>query len=58
METLDLHLSEDQLEAYALHRADEYTAAAIEDHLLLCPFCRMALDRLEEEIEMMRLALN
>ena len=58
MEPLDLHISEDDLEAYVLHRADDYLMDAVEDHLLLCPFCRMALDRLEEEIELMRELLS
>jgi hypothetical protein len=58
METLDLHLSEDHLEAYSLNRADDYVAAAVEDHLLLCPFCRMELDRIDDEIELMRLVLH
>lgn len=57
MEPLDLHVSEDDLEAYALGRADDYLTDAIEDHLLLCPFCRMALDGLEDDIDLMRSVL-
>jgi hypothetical protein len=55
---LESHLTEDELEAYALLRTDEHLSAVVEGHLFLCPFCRMALDRLEEDINLMRLVLN
>ena len=58
METLDLHLSEDDLEAYAFERTDDYLTDAIEDHLLLCPPCRVKLDRLEGDIVWMRIAFK
>ncbi len=58
MDTLDLHISEEDLEAYALRRTDEYLTDAIEDHLLVCPFCRLALDELEDDIDLMRSALR
>lgn len=58
METLDLHLSQDDLERYVLGHADGYLADVVEDHLLLCPLCRAELDRLEEDIALMRIVFS
>ena len=58
MELLELHIANDDLEAYALCRTDEYLSAAVEDHLQGCPVCRTAMAKLDEEIELMRLVLN
>jgi anti-sigma factor RsiW len=50
------HISEETLETYALGRAVDAHRAPLEEHLLVCPACRLRLEDLEEYIEVMKAA--
>jgi anti-sigma factor RsiW len=41
------HETDEQLELYALGRLNETQAAAVEEHLLVCPACQKRLDEVE-----------
>ncbi len=41
------HPGDDMLELYSLGRLDETAAAALEEHLLVCPHCQQQLDELD-----------
>jgi hypothetical protein len=58
MQTLISHATEESLEAYALNRAAVLQTERVEEHLLLCERCCIALTGLDEEIQVMRLALS
>ncbi|MDQ2774376.1 MAG: hypothetical protein M3Y57_05540 [Acidobacteriota bacterium] len=58
MQTLISHATEESLEAYALNRAGVLQTEHVEEHLLICERCCIALTALDEEIQVMRLALN
>ncbi|MBV9267136.1 MAG: hypothetical protein JO061_13280 [Acidobacteriaceae bacterium] len=50
------HIDEEELERYILkHACDE---ARIEEHLLVCHHCMDVLERLEDEIAVMKMALE
>jgi predicted anti-sigma-YlaC factor YlaD len=52
-----MHIDDDDLELYALLGVVWHGAAAVEEHLLVCELCRDHLDRMDEYIEVVRLAL-
>lgn len=52
------HLTEVELENYALNRAECSDFQTIEEHLLLCPECREDLGLFEEEIRILRQTLR
>lgn len=58
MQALLSHATEDALESYALNHFGEHELASLEEHLLVCENCRVVLTGLDEEIQVMRLALN
>ena len=51
------HIALDQLEHYSRNKIPPEKLASIEEHLLLCEPCRMALEKLEAEARVMRHAL-
>jgi anti-sigma factor RsiW len=50
------HISDDDLELYALGRLDESDAAPVEEHLLTCAECRERLAQWDEYARAMRAA--
>ncbi len=58
MQTLISHATEESLEAYALNRAGALQTERLEEHLLICEHCCVALTAVDQEIQVMRLALN
>jgi hypothetical protein len=55
---LNLHLSTDLLERYAMNRLTESRTAHVEEHLLLCRSCCTTLTAIDEEIKMIQLVLG
>jgi anti-sigma factor RsiW len=53
-----LHVSEDQLESYALGRLPDSDVSLLEEHLILCAACRENLDRIGDAALGLREALN
>jgi tRNA U54 and U55 pseudouridine synthase Pus10 len=58
IERPESHVTDDALELYTLHMLSETDEATVEIHLLECSICQSALDRIEEEIALMRTALQ
>jgi predicted anti-sigma-YlaC factor YlaD len=58
MKNFDMHPSPDDLELYSMRRASDEQEQEIEEHLLVCETCRSALDAVEEEIRLLRVALG
>jgi hypothetical protein len=54
--SFDMHPSEEILEEYCFNRLPETATDAIEEHLLLCAGCQVALQDLDEYILLMKLA--
>ncbi len=53
-----MHATDDALELYALDILVGADLESIEDHILVCPLCRSALDDVDLRIKVMRLALR
>jgi hypothetical protein len=56
--SLDNHLSEEMIEEYCFNRLPEETTVQLEDHLLVCAQCRVAVEDLDEYILLMKLATS
>ena len=54
--SLNAHLSEEMIEEYCFNRLPEETTVQLEDHLLVCAPCRVAVEDLDEYILLMKLA--
>ncbi len=52
------HISEDLLDQYALKKLPESEAAALEEHLLICPKCQDRLQLTEDFIAALRAAVG
>lgn len=52
------HISDDQLEEYALGRLSEAAMAEVEEHLLVCEACRLRADETQGYVDSMRDALR
>jgi predicted anti-sigma-YlaC factor YlaD len=52
------HITHDALEQYAFKQLSETEIDLIEEHLLVCEYCRGTLDFVEEEIRLLREALR
>lgn|ERR1039457_37822 len=52
------HISEEQSEAFSLNRLGPVETDIVEDHLLLCEFCRHQISELEEFHAILRAALR
>ena len=50
------HISDDDLERYAMLTLGEAEIERLEDHLLICPKCRERLDEIERYVAAMRAA--
>ena len=48
------HVSDEQLDQYALKRLTEAEVAALEEHLLICPECQDRLQLTDDFIEALR----
>ncbi len=46
-DTIEGHVSDGALEEYSLYKLDESSFAALEEHLLVCDFCRARLEAIE-----------
>ncbi len=55
--TCHLAFSDDNLELYAMSRLDEAQTEALEEHLLLCEFCRERVEKTDQFINAIRQAL-
>ena len=51
------HISDDLLDEYALKRLPEAEAAALEEHLLICPHCQERLQLTDDFIAALRATL-
>jgi len=58
MENLSKHPTEEELECFLLHHAEEDSFEAVEAHLLACASCVAHLETLEFRITVMKLALQ
>ena len=52
------HISDDDLELYAMDRLAEADAAPVEEHLLVCEGCRERLAEWDEYVAAMRTAMS
>lgn len=52
------HISDDDLELYAMDRLTEAEAAPVEEHLLVCEGCRERLAEWDEYVRAMRAAME
>ena len=52
------HVSDEQLDQYALKRLTEAEVAALEEHLLICPECQDRLQHTDDFIEALRTAVS
>lgn len=52
------HVTDEELEQYALDRLEEDDAAPVEEHLLFCEDCRNRLQAMDEYVAAMRVALG
>jgi hypothetical protein len=52
------HPNQNTLEGYAMNHLAERQVGLVEEHLLCCERCQTSLTGLDEEIAVMRLALN
>jgi hypothetical protein len=52
------HICVERLELYALNGLAQSEVGAVEEHLLLCARCQLALQGLDEEIRQIRAALR
>ena len=46
-DTIEAHILEGTLEEYSLHHLTDSSIAAVEQHLLVCDFCRARLEAIE-----------
>jgi hypothetical protein len=52
------HVTDEALEQYAFNQMPESDVELIEEHLLVCEYCRGTLDQVEDEIRLWREALR
>jgi anti-sigma factor RsiW len=52
----EYHVSEELLDQYALNKLSEAEAAAVEEHILICPNCQDRLTLTDDVIEALRAA--
>lgn len=57
-DSLNCHISPDDLELYAMRRASNDLVEQVEEHLLICEACRCALDEEEQELRVLRIFLR
>jgi anti-sigma factor RsiW len=55
--TLEGHVPEDSLEAYAMGRLSGEECVLIEEHLLICPTCQRDLEAVDDYIQVTRAAI-
>jgi anti-sigma factor RsiW len=55
---IDSHIPDDRLDEYAVVRLDEPAAAEIEEHLLVCEYCRERLALIDQIIRAVRAAAH
>lgn len=55
--TLEGHVPEETLEAYAMGKLSAEECALIEEHLLICPTCQRDLEAVEDYIRVARAAI-
>lgn len=51
------HPSEDSLEVYAIKRTSESETAEVEEHLLICEWCRVRLTEIDQFVATARVVL-
>ena len=51
------HMSEELLERYAMEKMPDWESAPVEEHLLICQFCRTRLEKVDEFVALMEAAL-
>lgn len=52
-----MHLDPELIERYGMRRASEIDETRVEEHLLICESCRVALSRSDEYVAAIRAAL-
>ena len=50
------HISEDELEKYALGRLPNADCEPLDEHLLICPICQSSLEAMDEYVIVMKAA--
>jgi anti-sigma factor RsiW len=51
------HLPEELIEKYAMENMSDWEGAPVEEHLLICQLCRTRLDKMDEFVALMKVAL-